>query len=111
VWSEADIYPIIRDEFVLISLYIDDRDELPQDQQFDFKFASGRVKSISTIGQKWGTFQSINFNAASQPYYVLLSPDLEVLNKAVQYTDRDVYRTWLLEGLQRFNTTHAVSGE
>jgi len=111
VWSEADIYPIIKDEYVLISLYIDDREELPEDQQFDFKFDSGRVKSIKTIGQKWGTFQSINFNAASQPYYVLLSPDLEVLNKAVQYTDRDEYRNWLLQGLRRFNETSVVSGE
>jgi len=103
VWSEADIYPIIKEEYVLISLYIDDRKELPEDQQFDFKFDSGQIKSIKTIGQKWGTFQSINFNAASQPYYVLLSPDLEVLNTAVQYTDRDDYRNWLLKGLNRFN--------
>ncbi|WP_373517394.1 protein-disulfide reductase DsbD family protein, partial [Pricia sp.] len=111
VWSEADIYPILKDEFVLISLYIDDRKELPEDQQFDFKFDSGRIKSIKTIGQKWGTFQSINFGAASQPYYVLLSPDLEVLNNAIQYTDRDTYRNWLLQGLQRFNETSVVSGE
>ncbi len=111
VWSEADIYPIIKDEYVLISLYIDDREELPEHQQFDFKFDSGRIKSIKTIGQKWGTFQNINFNAASQPYYVLLSPDLEILNNAVQYTDRDEYRKWLLKGLQRFNETPVVSGE
>ncbi|MGB7395033.1 MAG: cytochrome c biogenesis protein CcdA [Pricia sp.] len=111
VWSEADIYPILKDEFVLISLYIDDRKELPEAEQFDYKYESGRVKSIETIGQKWGTFQSINFNAASQPYYVLLSPNLEVLNQAVQYTDRDTYRDWLLQGLQRFNETSVVSGE
>lgn len=103
VWSETDIYPIIKNEYVLISLYIDDRKELPEDQQFDFKFDSGRIKSIKTIGQKWGTFQSVNFNAASQPYYVLLSPDSEVLNNAVQYTDRNEYRNWLLQGLDRFN--------
>ncbi len=111
VWSEADIYPIIKDEYVLISLYIDDRKELPESEQFDFKFDSGRIKSIKTIGQKWGTFQSINFNAASQPYYVLLSPNLEVLNSAVQYTDRDEYRNWLLQGLQRFNEISVVTGE
>ena len=111
VWSEADIYPIIRDEFVLISLYIDDRTVLPKNQRFDFKFDSGRVKNIKTIGQKWGTFQSINFNAASQPYYVLLSPNLKVLANAVQYTDRDTYRKWLLTGLQRFNETRAIADE
>ena len=111
VWSESDIYPLIKDEFVLISLYIDDREELPEGQQFDYQFESGRVKNIKTIGQKWGTFQSINFNAASQPYYVLISPDLEVLNKAVQYTDRDEYRSWLLQGLQQFNENRRNSGQ
>ncbi len=105
VWSESDIYPILKDEYVLISLYVDDRKQLPKEQQFDFQYESGRVKSIKTIGQKWGTFQTLNFNAASQPYYVLLSPDLEVLNTAVQYTDRDTYLNWLNTGLQRFNET------
>lgn len=102
VWSDPSIYPLLRDEYVLISLYVDDRKELPESKQFDFQYASGRVKTIKTIGQKWGTFQTINFNAASQPYYVLLSPDLEVLNSAVQYVDTDVYEEWLKSGLQRY---------
>jgi len=104
VWSESDIYPILKDEYVLISLYVDDRKELPQDQQFDFQYETGRVKNITTIGQKWGTFQALNFNAASQPYYVVLSPDLEVLNYAVQYTDRDTYKAWLNSGLMKYNS-------
>ncbi|QLG46818.1 protein-disulfide reductase DsbD family protein [Costertonia aggregata] len=102
VWSEPDIYPIIKNEYVLISLYVDDRKELPKALQFDFKYESGRIKSIETVGQKWGTFQTLNFNAASQPYYVLLSADLEILNNAVQYTDRDDYLAWLKKGLQTF---------
>lgn len=102
VWSEPDIYPIIRDEYVLISLYIDDRKALPELEQFDFKFDSGRVKRIETVGQKWGTFQTLNFNAASQPYYILLSPDLKVLNQEMQYTDAETYRAWLVKGLENF---------
>ncbi|MBC6998450.1 thioredoxin family protein [Cytophaga sp. FL35] len=101
VWSEPDIFSIINEDYILISLYVDDRKELPENQQFNFKFDSGRVKSIETIGQKWGTFQTINFNAASQPYYVLLSPDLEVLNEAVQYTDAETYEKWLKQGLTK----------
>ncbi len=104
VWSEPDIHSILKEEYVLISLYVDDRKELPKEDRFDFKYESGRVKTIETVGQKWGTFQTLNFNAASQPYYVLLSPDLEVLNKAVQYTDRDSYKKWLNSGLDRFRT-------
>ena len=105
VWSDSNIFPILNDEYILISLYVDDRKELPIEAQFDFKYESGRVKTIKTIGQKWGTFQSINFNAASQPYYVLLSPDLEVLNNAVQYVDKDTYEEWLKSGLQRYQLT------
>lgn len=101
VWSDSNIYPILKEDYVLISLYVDDRKELPEAEQFDFKYDSGRVKSIQTIGQKWGTFQTINFNAASQPYYVLLSPNLEILNEAVQYVDVETYEKWLKSGLEK----------
>lgn len=101
VWSDASIYPLLKDEYVLISLYVDDRKELPEEEKFDFKYDSGRVKAIGTVGQKWGTFQTINFNAASQPYYVLLSPNLEVLNDAVQYVDVETYEEWLKSGLEK----------
>ncbi len=101
VWSDPGIYPMLRDDYVLISLYVDDRKQLPEEEQFDFQYESGRIKTITTIGQKWGTFQAINFNAASQPYYVLLSPDLEVLNEAVQYVDVETYQQWLTSGLNQ----------
>lgn len=102
VWSEPDIFPILKNDYVLISLYVDDRKELPEAEQFDFQYDSGRVKRIENIAQKWGTFQDINFSAVSQPFYVLLSPDLEVLNTSIQNSDADTYRLWLLEGLKNF---------
>lgn len=102
VWSDSKIHPLIKDEYVLISLYVDDRKELPDGQKFDFKYDSGRIKTIETVGQKWGTFQTINFNAASQPYYVLLSPNLEILNDAVQYVDIETYERWLRSGLEKY---------
>lgn len=102
VWSDSSIYPLLKDEYVLISLYVDDRKELPADEKFDFQYDSGRIKTIETVGQKWGTFQTINFNAASQPYYVLLSPNLEILNDAVQYEDVEDYERWLLSGLEKY---------
>lgn len=102
VWSEPDVYPLINEDFVLISLYIDDRTPLPAEEQFNFKFKTGKVKTINTVGEKWGTFQTLNFGSASQPYYVLLSPDLEVLNIAIQNTDSDTFRDWLKKGLEKF---------
>nr|WP_297915298.1 thioredoxin family protein [uncultured Allomuricauda sp.] len=102
VWSQTAIYEMIKEEYVLISLYVDDRQKLPPGEQFDFKYESGRIKTIETIGQKWGTFQSVNFSAASQPYYVLLSPNLEILNQAVQYVDSEVYEARLKSGMSTY---------
>ncbi len=104
VWSDPEVYPLLKDEYVLISLYIDDRKALPETEQFDFKYDSGRVKTIQTIGQKWGTFQTVNFNSASQPYYVLISPELEVLNRAIQSAPSDEYRDWLRKGLENLKS-------
>ncbi|WP_439132643.1 protein-disulfide reductase DsbD family protein [Polaribacter sp.] len=104
VWSELDIYQTLKNEYILISLYVDDNEKkLPENQQFDFLKANGKLKKIETVGDKWSTFQVVNFKNASQPYYVLLSPDLEILNTAQQYTDRDTYYNWLQKGLHRFH--------
>ncbi|QBA64057.1 protein-disulfide reductase DsbD family protein [Muriicola soli] len=102
VWSDPEVFQLLNEEFVLISLYVDDRKTLPENEQFKFRYESGRVKSIDEIGEKWGTFQTINFNAASQPYYVMLSPDLYLLNSSIQNTDTATYEKWLKEGLKNF---------
>ncbi len=102
VWSEPDIYPILKDDYILISLYVDDRKNLPLAEQFNYQMPSGRVKEITTVGQKWGTFQALNFGAVSQPYYILLSPELELLNGAIQNAGSDEYREWLLSGLNKY---------
>jgi len=104
VWSEQDIYQTLKDDYILISLYVDDNEkELPTAQQFDFLKKNGKVKKIKTIGDKWSTFQVINFRNASQPYYILMNADLEILNTPQQYTDRDTYFRWLQKGIETFN--------
>ena len=102
VWVKPNIYQLLKDDYILISLYVDDRKELPKEQQFDFLKANGKTKKIETIGDKWATFQAINFQTASQPYYVQISPDLEILHRAEQYTDSDTYYNWLKEGKSKF---------
>ncbi len=104
VWSDTEVFPMIDNDYVLISLYVDDSAELPEEARFDFKYESGRVKSIETVGQKWGTFQTVNFGVASQPYYVLLSPDMNVLNSAIQKTDTNEYKNWLIQGLETYRS-------
>jgi len=99
VWTDPEVFKLINDEFVLISLYVDDRKELPKEDQIILKYKSGKSKQIKTIGDKSSTFQAINFKSASQPYYVLLDKDLRILNKPIQYTSKDNYLNWLKEGL------------
>ena len=99
VWTDPEVFKLINDEFVLISLYVDDRKELSEEDQIILKYKSGKSKQIKTIGDKASTFQAINFKSASQPYYVLLDNDLRILNKPIQYTSKDNYLNWLKEGL------------
>ena len=103
VWSDPAIYTLLKEKYILISLYVDDRKELPTAAQFKFKRANGKLKDIETVGDKWATFQTVNFQTASQPYYVLMTADLEILNHAEQYTDKDTYLTWLKKGIVNFN--------
>ncbi|MEQ6123678.1 cytochrome c biogenesis protein CcdA [Pseudotenacibaculum sp. MALMAid0570] len=102
VWSEPDIYQMLKDDYILISLYVDDRKKLPKEEQFIFLRQNGKTKDIETVGDKWATFQNINFHTASQPYYVQMTSDLEILTRAEQYTDRDTYFNWLKEGSNKF---------
>ena len=99
VWTDPEVYSLINDNFVLISLYVDDRKELDVKNFIRLKYKSGKEKIIKTVGEKGATFQAINFKSASQPYYVLLDNDLRILNKPIQYTSKDKYLNWLKEGL------------
>ncbi len=100
VWSNPEVFRLLDEEYILVSLYVDDREPLPEGQEFTFRFDSGRTKRIRTVGDRWSTFQTANFGAVSQPYYVQLSPQLRILNPAIQNTDAGTYRDWLVSGLE-----------
>ncbi len=99
VWSKDEVYKIIKDNYVLISLYTDEKKELEN------KYYSNMLeKKVRTIGIKWQDFQGTFFNKISQPYYVLLSPDQKILNKPHAYTpDVEEYKAFLECGLKKFN--------
>ena len=102
IWTDSNVFDLINENFVLISLYVDDRKELKLTDQLDLKYKSGKIKEIRTIGDKSATIQALNFKSASQPYYVLLDPNLKILNSPIQYTSKEVYQNWLEEGLREF---------
>ena len=103
VWSEPDILPILQNDVVLASLYVDDKEELPENEQTKIDMGNGQMKKIKTIGDKWSMFQQVNFNNNSQPHYVLVSPDGKVINTPVSgYMPKEDFKKFLECGIEFF---------
>lgn len=110
VWVNREIYDRLNEDYVLISLYVDDRKELPAEEQFEYVTVDGRKKKIKTVGNKWATLQAETFKNNSQPYYVLMSPGEELLNAPVGYTpDVNEYKQFLDCGLEAFEQKAEVA--
>ena len=102
VWAKDKILEILKNDVVLISLYVDDKRPLPAGEEIDSKLRPG--KKLKYIGQKWSEFQTIKFGANAQPFYVLMNLNEENLNEPTAYTpDVDEYHAWLIEGITNFN--------
>lgn len=105
VWSEPDILPILQNDVVLASLYVDDKEELPEDQQTRIDMGGGQMKRIKTIGDRWSMFQQVNFNNNSQPHYVLITPDGKVINDPVSgYMPKEDFKKFLECGVNYFKS-------
>lgn len=103
VWSEPDILPILQNEVVLASLYVDDKEQLPEGEQTAVDMGNGQKKKIRTIGDRWSLFQQLNFNNNSQPHYVLVTPDGQVINRPVSgYMPKEDFKNFLKCGIDFF---------
>lgn len=101
VWSEPDILPMLQNDVVLASLYVDDKEQLPENEQTSVDMGNGQKKKIKTIGDKWSLFQQINFNNNSQPHYVLMTPDGKVINHPVSgYMPKEDFKNFLKCGIE-----------
>jgi thiol:disulfide interchange protein len=76
VWSNPDVLSRLKKDYVLISLYVDDKTELPESEQYISKYSG---KKIKTLGNKWSDFQAETFATNSQPYYVIVNNQGESL--------------------------------
>lgn len=104
VWSQSDVFSLIHNNVVLASLYVDDREELPKKEQTYIDLGNGQKKKIKTIGDKWSLFQQVNFNNNSQPHYVLVTPNGEVINSPVSgYMSKDNFKQFLQCGIDNFS--------
>jgi cytochrome c biogenesis protein CcdA len=95
-WPVPGIFKYISEDYILISLYTDDRKPLDEPIVLPHR-------TLRNVGNKWAWFEETYFDRVSQPYYVLLSPDLKILNQPVGYTPNNAeYEEFLRCGLERF---------
>lgn len=103
VWSQDDILPILQNDVIIASVYVDDKEELPAKEQIKIDMGDGQKKKIKTIGDKWSLFQQVNFNNNSQPHYVLVTPDQKVINSPVSgYMPKEDFKKFLKCGIDYF---------
>ena len=101
VWPKPEILNILKNDVVLISLYVDDKRPLEADEVTESKLKPG--KKLKYIGQKWSELQTVKYKANSQPFYVLMDHNEENLVSPVGYTpDAAAYYNWLKEGISKF---------
>nr|WP_294896364.1 thioredoxin family protein [uncultured Pedobacter sp.] len=100
VWSDKEVLKRLKNDYVLISLYVDDKTELPTNEQY---VSSLSGKTIKTLGNKWSDLQASTFKTNSQPYYVLLNSDQKVLVKPQAFNlDVKNYINFLDSGLAAY---------
>lgn len=107
IWPEENVLNLLRNDYVVIQLYVDDKTELPENEQTLSAFTR---KRIETIGNKWSDFQAVSFNTNSQPYYVLLSPEGKQLAspRGADY-DAEQFGSFLADGIKAFKNNQLVN--
>ena len=100
VWSNEKVLRHLKNDVVLISLYVDDKRELPKEDQYTSKETGNEVV---TIGNKWSDFIITRYKTNTQPFYVLIGLDEQNLNTPISYTpDSNEYENWLKDGISKF---------
>ena len=100
IWTDPTIAPLLRNDIVIISLYIDDKTKLPKEE---WKYSKALESEMRTVGNKWGDYQVRKYGQLSQPLYVFTDPDGNDLTEAIGYTPNVVtYLEFLEKGLENF---------
>ena len=102
VWSDERVLSILKNELVLISLYVDDKRDLPKSEQFISKTTGSEIE---TFGDKWTDFMITKYKTNTQPLYVLTDLAGNSLNEimpTISYTSVEEYESWLKTGISKF---------
>jgi thiol:disulfide interchange protein len=92
VWPEPKILSKLKNNFVIASLYVDDKQTLPKEKQYVSKYNN---KLISTVGQKNMDYEIVNYNNNAQPYYVIISPSGEKIAGPLAYSSKEQFDAFL----------------
>ncbi len=104
VWSDSEVKRMLTEEVVLVSLYVDERTKLPEEDQYVTSIA-GKKKKVRTIGDQWMVLQAERYKTNSQPYYVVMDHQESQLGVAANYQDYgkvDLFKNWLEESIALF---------
>ena len=100
VWHDAKVRDLLMKDYVLISLYVDEKTRLPEPVTVS---EGGKETTLRTVGDRWSYLQRSKFGANAQPFYVLLDNEGHPLNHAYSYNeDVDKFVDYLQEGLSRY---------
>ncbi len=101
VWSDVNVRNMLANDFIIISLYVDNRQMLPDDEQYVSEVTRKRIR---TVGNKWSDFQITQYQSNSQPLYVLLDHNERPLVEQRGYnTDVTSFVNWMKKGVKEFN--------
>ena len=100
VWTDNKVSKLIQDDYVLITLYVDNKTPLPENIKV---VENGKERTLRTLGDKWSYLQRVKFGANAQPFYVLIDNEGNPLNKSYSF-DEDVakYVDFLETGLKNY---------
>ena len=100
VWTDTKVSDLINNDYVLITLYVDEKTPLPQPVKV---MENGKERTLHTVGDKWSYLQRVKFGANAQPFYVLIDNEGNPLNKSYSY-DEDIakYVDFLQTGLNNY---------
>ncbi|MCI6213699.1 protein-disulfide reductase DsbD family protein [Bacteroides heparinolyticus] len=102
VWTNPKVSDIINNEYVLITLYVDNKTPLPAPVKI---VENGTERTLRTVGDKWSYLQRVKFGANAQPFYVLIDNEGKPLNKSYSYNeDIPKYIEFLQTGLENYKT-------
>jgi len=102
VWTDPQVAQLLTKDYVLISLFVDDKTPLAENVEVDI---NGQKRTLRTVGDKWSYLQQTKFGAVAQPFYVEVDNDGKPLNGAYVYKeDIPEYVKWLKEGLERYSS-------